>query len=181
MAGSNATIQVISSGGKLDAWIDFDADGSWAHPGEHLWSGTSKMLAPGTTNLVFAVPQPSALGQTFARFRLSSAGGLPPHNTGIPTPDGEVEDYLVELYQPAPTNLVITNLTFIVSNTVAKVEWIAQSGITYQMQATTNLLVSNSFTNVEAPVLGPANWQTNNMSAQTCKFYRITAPWVESP
>ncbi len=94
--------------------------------------------------------------------------------------DGEVEDYMVELFQPQLSiDIVITNLSFIASNTVAKVEWTVENGITYQMQATTNLTVSNSWVDVEVPVVGPINWQTNNMSAQTNKFYRVTAPWTE--
>ncbi|MDF7824046.1 GEVED domain-containing protein [Pontiellaceae bacterium B12227] len=178
VAGSNGTINVTAAttGSKLDAWIDFGADGSWA--GDHLWSGVSQTLTAGPNALSFAVPQPSALGPTYARFRVSSAGGLPPDNGGINTPDGEVEDYMVDLYQPAPTNLVITNLTFNASNTVATVEWTVETGILYQMQATTNLVVSNSWADVEAAVLSPLNSQTNNMSAETNKFYRVTAPWT---
>lgn len=90
-----------------------------------------------------------------------------------------MEDYAVEIYQPNPSiGIVITNLSFNTPWTVAKVEWTAQSGITYQMQATTNLMISNSWLDVEATVLGPVNWQTNNMAAQTNKFYRVTAPWT---
>ncbi len=182
VAGSNATINVVAGpvGGNLDAWIDFDANGAWNHPGEHLWNGISQPLLSGPNSLAFTVPglPAQALGPTFARFRISSAGGLPPDNTGILTPDGEVEDYMVELFQPAPTNLVITNLTFLVSNTVAKVEWTVESGITYQMQARTNLM-TNAWVDVETTVLGPVNWQTNNMAAESNKFYRVTAPWTE--
>jgi len=176
VAGSNATINVVAgvSGGMLDAWIDFDADGAWIAP-EQLFGG-SIPLAPGlNAGITFPVPQPAALGPTFARFRISSAGGLFP--TGA-APDGEVEDYMVELFQPQPTNLVITNLTFLASNTVAKVEWTVESGIIYQMQTSTNLM-TNVWVDVEAPVVGPLNWQTNNMAAQTNKFYRVTAPWTE--
>ena len=182
IAGSNATINVTAgpAGGRLDAWIDFDADGGWAHPGEHLWGGGSQTLVPGPNGLTFTVPglPAQSLGPTFARFRISSLGGLPPDNSTIPTPDGEVEDYEVALYQPAPTNLVITNLTFLAGNTNAVVEWTVENGIIYQMQANTNLLFSNSWVDVEATVTGPDNSETNNMASETNKFYRISVPWT---
>lgn len=181
VAGSNGTVNVVAGtgGGMLDAWIDFNKDGIWTEPGERLFGGPLP-LAPGSNpGLTFSVPWPPALkidaNPTFARFRISSAGWLPP--TG-PALDGEVEDYMVDLYQPAPTNLVITNLTFNAPNTVAMVEWTVESDITYQMQASTNLL-TNVWADVEAIVLGPSNWQTNNMAGETNKFYRITAPWTE--
>ncbi len=174
VAGTNATVDVVAGvlGGKLDAWIDFDADGAWS-PGEQIF--ISQSVSAGINHLSFLVPQPAALGTTFARFRISTAGGLAPIGGAT---DGEVEDYMVELFQPAPTNLVITNLTFLVSNTVAKIEWTSEANIIYQLQATTNLMVSNSFMDVETTVLGPVNWQTNSMSAETDKFYRVTAPWT---
>jgi hypothetical protein len=177
VAGSNATVEVVagSLGGMLDAWIDFNADGDWFDSGEQIFS--SQPVVPGLNTLSFGVPlPPPALGPTFARFRISSAGGLGPAGAAL---DGEVEDYMVELFQPQPTNLVITNLSFNTAWTVAMVEWISETGITYQMQATTNLMVSNSWIDVESTVVGPVNWQTNNMSAETNKFYHITAPWTE--
>ena len=179
VVGSTATVHVVAGvlGGYLDAWIDFDQNGSF-DASEHIPPGGPVPVPPGLNTIGFAVPTPPAakLGPTFARFRITSVpGGLAP---GEAAQDGEVEDYMVKLFQPQPTNLVITNLSFNVSNTVATVEWTAQSGITYQMQATTNLVTSNSWADVESPVLGPVNWQTNNMSAQTNKFYRVTAPWT---
>ena len=157
------------------AQIDFDGSGTWGDAvGEQIFN--TKVLVPGSNPLLFPVPNNAVLGTNYARFRLSSAGGLSP---GGVASDGEVEDYLVTLHQSAPTNsLVITNLTFNVSNTVATVEWTSQSGITYQMQARTNLMISNSWVDVEATVLGPNNSQTNNMAVETNKFYRITAPWT---
>ena len=175
--GSNVAVNVFLTsgigGGLLDAWVDFDRSGTWL-PGEKVFNGTA--LVPGANALSFTVPSSAALGDSYARFRLSSTGGLLPAGAAI---DGEVEDYAVTLLQPVPSpDILITNLYFNASNTVATVEWNSQSGITYQMQATTNLMVSNSWMNVGGYVPGPINWQTNNMSAQTNKFYRVTAPWT---
>ena len=96
------------NGGKLDAWVDFNRNGAW-DAGEQIFA--SRALVPGlNANLCFTVPANAALGQTFARFRLSSAGGL--SATGYAS-DGEVEDYLVRVTQrPLATNCVITNIFF---------------------------------------------------------------------
>lgn len=176
VAGTNATLDVVagSLGGKLDAWIDFNADGDWNDAGEQIF--TSQPVVAGTNSLSIAVPQPAALGPTFARFRISLAGGLSPDNAA---PDGEVEDYRVDLYQPIPVpDILVTNLAINASNTVVTIKWNAQSNITYQMQSSTNL-TTNVWVNAGPTVLGPANSQTNSLSTEVSKFYRITAPWTE--
>ena len=81
---------------KLDAWIDFDSDGSFDDPRDRIASGTA--LVAGANAVVFTVPcdVPQRAG-TYARFRLSSQG------IGTPTggaPDGEVEDYAIPVEQP---------------------------------------------------------------------------------
>jgi len=89
-AASNIRVEVNSvggTGGVVDAWIDFDADGTWQHPGERIFSS---FLADGVHSIPVTPPAESALGQTFARFRISTAGGLAP---GGAAPDGEVEDH----------------------------------------------------------------------------------------
>ena len=73
--GQTATIQVIcSQDGRLDAWLDFAANGSWAEPLDQIFN--SQPLLPGTNILNFAVPTGAHVGFTFARFRVSRQGGL---------------------------------------------------------------------------------------------------------
>ncbi|MHC4642535.1 MAG: DUF7901 domain-containing protein [Planctomycetota bacterium] len=94
--GNPATVDVIASAdGMLDAWIDWDDNGSWA--GNQIFS--SVPLAAGRNSLTFLV-SPTAIPHTkrFARFRFSSAGGLSYIGMAM---DGEVEDYLVEI-EPKP-------------------------------------------------------------------------------
>jgi hypothetical protein len=176
VAGNSATLDVVAGvlGGKLDAWIDFTTDGDWVDAGEQIFA--NKTLVPGMNNLSFTVPglPAHALGPSMARFRISSLGGLGP--AGL-AGNGEVEDYYVELYQPSPTNLVITNLTFNASSTTSTVEWAVMSGIIYQMESKTNLM-TNPWIPAGSTVIGPLNSQTDNMSAETTKFYRVTAPWT---
>ena len=93
--GQLTSIQVTAPfGGRLDAWIDFNGDGSWAGSGEQIF--VSQALNPGLNSLFVNVPSTAKAGVTFARFRLSSQGGL--SFTGG-APDGEVEDYQVTLVQ----------------------------------------------------------------------------------
>jgi len=79
---------VVSMPGHLDAWLDFGGDGSWAEPGDQIF--ISQPLSPGVNSLFVQVPSGASLGQTFARFRYSTEGGL---SYDGPAADGEVEDY----------------------------------------------------------------------------------------
>ncbi len=80
----------------LNAWIDFNDNGSWADSGDQILTD-----ANGTAGIVntfsFQVPfsaKPNST--TYARFRLSTNQGL--SYTGLAT-DGEVEDYAVSIGQ----------------------------------------------------------------------------------
>jgi hypothetical protein len=97
-AGAQAAVDVTAFGisgerpGLLDAWIDYNADGDWDDAGEQIFS--SEPLVNGTNPLTFTIDGDAAAGTTFARFRLSSSGGLSP---GGAASDGEVEDYQVTI------------------------------------------------------------------------------------
>jgi hypothetical protein len=96
---ASASIVVVvtgaPAGAKLDAWIDFNRDGSWGGPGEQIFA--SATLVSGEQQLAFSVPSWAAAGETVARFRLSTAGGL---GWKGPAADGEVEDYRVSISGP---------------------------------------------------------------------------------
>jgi len=101
MPGTVASVNVTASAaGMLDAWIDFNGDG-W-DAADQIFA--SQPLAAGLNSLTFAVPVTATSGTTYARFRLSTGGGL--SFRGL-APDGEVEDYQVIIEQvptPTPTN-----------------------------------------------------------------------------
>jgi len=105
--GATVTVTVDGgpSGGKLDAWIDFDGDGDWFDAGEQIF--VSVPVGSGPNQLSFPVPAGATPGFTYARFRLSTAGGLLP--TGF-AHDGEVEDYLVEI-EKLPGTIVVEKQT----------------------------------------------------------------------
>jgi hypothetical protein len=99
IAGQAAVITVTASvPGALDAWIDFGADGSWT-AGDQI--AFALPLGAGLNSFTIAVPATAAIGQTYARFRFSTAGGLPPFG---PASNGEVEDYAVFIEQPPPVS-----------------------------------------------------------------------------
>ncbi len=82
--------------GVLSAWIDFNADGDWDGPAEHVFQDVP--LAAGQVHrLSFSVPADATPAATFARFRIDSTGGLSHSDAAA---DGEVEDYPVELVAP---------------------------------------------------------------------------------
>jgi len=185
LVGTQACVNVFLSGpigGLLDAWIDFDKNGSW-DPTDQIFA--SQPLVNGVNaGLCFNVPTNAVLGTNFARFRLSSTGGL----TSIgPAQDGEVEDYLVVIRQRAPltniiiTNIVVTNIT--VSGTVSnvvKLQWNAQVGVQYQVQFLTTFSNTPPFlwTNVGPVFIGPANTFVGTNSVLLERYYRVMAPYV---
>lgn len=95
-AGQTQSIVVVASGsGYLNAWIDFNRDGDWNDAGEQIFTNTA--LTAGARVLSFTVPAGASIGDTYARFRLSTQTGLLPTGTA---PDGEVEDYKVTIVAP---------------------------------------------------------------------------------
>jgi len=97
--GMTASVEVTASAaGYLNAWIDFNRDGSFGGRGEQIFA--DQLLAAGVNRLTIAVPTDAVPGPTFARFRFNSRGLL---SYNGPAADGEVEDYRVEIakeYEP---------------------------------------------------------------------------------
>jgi len=91
--GQTTTLDVEASiDGQLDAFVDFNANGSFADPGEKIFDDVS--VVAGTNNLSFSIPVGAESADTFARFRISTDGGL---NSDGPAADGEVEDYAITI------------------------------------------------------------------------------------
>lgn len=98
--GVTAFVDVFGSQGqatKLDAWIDFNGDGSFGGFGEQIFSSLELAAGDGRRLLRFDVPSFAVAGEQIARFRLSTEGDLGP--TGAAA-DGEVEDYVVTILGP---------------------------------------------------------------------------------
>ncbi len=86
--GASLTLQVNGGGGVVQGWIDFNADYIW-QPSEQVVNG---FLPDGVHVMSFSVPRNAATGMTYARFRISTRGGLDPNG---PASDGEAEDHEV--------------------------------------------------------------------------------------
>lgn len=84
----------------VDYWIDWNGNGVWDES-EHVREqvGTYDPAADNGSPARFfiTVPSDAAAGDTYARFRVSTAGIETP--TGLP-PDGEVEDYAINVIVP---------------------------------------------------------------------------------
>ncbi len=97
VAGGSAQVLVAASvAGYLNAWLDWNANGSWADPGEQVFINTP--LVPGVNHLLVVVPVPPALvaGGPHSRWRFTTSPVASPMYTGQEN-DGEVEDYEIRL------------------------------------------------------------------------------------
>ncbi|MEE4270416.1 MAG: beta-propeller fold lactonase family protein [Thermoanaerobaculales bacterium] len=94
--GASSYFSVLSGGGGawIDAWIDFNGDGDFEDTGEKIYSHAA--VSNGSNDLAtFTVPSDAAVGQTYARVRISTSAtslGI----TGLAA-DGEVEDHRVTI------------------------------------------------------------------------------------
>ena len=103
--GGIAQVEVIAStDGYLNAWIDFDRNGSWdmGLP-EQIFN--AQPLVPGSNVLTFAVPntaKPAPNEPTYSRWRFSTTNPTltPKADPTGAVPDGEVEDHLVFISKP---------------------------------------------------------------------------------
>ncbi|HBJ34818.1 MAG TPA: hypothetical protein DDZ51_08655, partial [Planctomycetaceae bacterium] len=107
----------VTGSGVLEAWIDFNFDGDWDDPNEQIISvstpGAIFSSEPGvsvtrtfTINVPSTAPQPSSPTLTYARFRVSTDGGLSP--TGLAL-SGEVEDYALTILPGLPPTVNAQN------------------------------------------------------------------------
>ncbi|MBI1373590.1 MAG: tandem-95 repeat protein, partial [Phycisphaera sp.] len=106
---ATVTVNVQGGSGKLDAWIDFNGDGTFQDGAEHVIFSTA--VSVGDNDVTFDIPGWALPGSTYARFRLSSVGGIGPIGSIL---DGEVEDYVVTLAAPTGSSgaLVDSGQTF---------------------------------------------------------------------
>nr|WP_050796247.1 LruC domain-containing protein [Vibrio sinaloensis] len=86
-----ATVNGATANSRLNAWIDFDRDGTFE---EDELIIQDQSVDENTGDLFFSVPTWAEVGQTWARFRLSNTAGIGPSG-GVPA--GEVEDYQIDI------------------------------------------------------------------------------------
>jgi len=89
-AGGTAAFRVeASTAGRLSVWLDLDRSLSFAEPTDLI---LNNVPIAGPANFSVAIPATAKPGESYMRFRFSTAGVKTPH--GI-AQDGEVEDYRV--------------------------------------------------------------------------------------
>ncbi len=177
VAGQSVPVNIIvATGGRsavLNGWVDFNANGSWLDPGEHVIADMAVVAGLNSTNIV--VPVLPTLGASYARFRLTPGTGVSPDG---PESAGEVEDYQLLLYQSGPDSRIsITNLTVETGGSNAVVFWTSEAGVIYSLQETPELMTP-AWSNVGPPVVGPTNNQTDAVTSSSGTFYRVIAPWI---
>ena len=107
VAGAAATINVTvtnTTGGQatLNGWIDFDNDGRFENEvaaGERVQNIIADGTVSAISTLVFPQVPEGFTGTTYARFRLSTDAAA--SNESGTALDGEVEDYVVRITNPA--------------------------------------------------------------------------------
>ena len=100
LSGAQNTLQVTASAnGFLSAWIDYNQNGTFSDAGEQLFN--DRVVTTGANALAFTTRGTAPHGATYMRFRYSTQTGQANILTGQ-APDGEVEDYRVEMVLPVP-------------------------------------------------------------------------------
>jgi hypothetical protein len=165
--GGTVTIAIsVSQTGFIDGWIDFNVNGSWLDPADQILA--SVPVLPGLNNLSIVVPAGS-FGPTFARFRISTLGGLPP--TGA-APDGEVEDYMVALGKRIPTGVNISTAPLTLN-----LNWSSEPGATsYSVHSSTVLSAPLAAWTIETPIPpGIPGLTWSELIGPKAKFYIVVA------
>ncbi len=149
----------------LDAWIDFDNDGSWAQSADHCIQ--KQNIMPGVNSYGINIPATAALGQTYARFRLSRLVGI--SYTGTFN-GGEVEDYAIRILPKPP----VVSVTFSGTNIVLKWNSV-QGALYYEVYATSDIAkpFPSGWTNLTPAGITTTTWQDTIASGY--RFYRVTA------
>jgi hypothetical protein len=87
-----------SNAGLINAWVDFNGDGNWNDPGEHVLTDVTIGVSQ---TLTFDVPRTS-VANPILRVRLTSTGATGYSFAGL-APSGEVEDYQLTVAAPPPS------------------------------------------------------------------------------
>ncbi len=88
-------IEITSSDGIVDAWMDYNGDGDWDDAGEKVLDAVP--VTVGLNHLSVVVPADAVVGETFMRVRVSETGSASPEAMAV---GGEVEDYKVAINGP---------------------------------------------------------------------------------
>ena len=103
-ASASVEVTVLADGfspGRLNGWMDFNLDGDWDDPGEHVIHNMP--LGTGTHTVPVTVPGSALTGETYARFRYGYRVYLLGEEPKGGDTAGEVEDYQFRMLGNTPT------------------------------------------------------------------------------
>ena len=123
----NATIPADVREAWLSGWIDFNGDGDFRDSGELVLDEFLELPFAGPLNFNIDVPAAAVVGQTYARFRLTSESGI---NFDGLAKDGEVEDYLVTIGEVAQFEISGSKYEDVNGNGIVDAGDVAQPGWT---------------------------------------------------
>ena len=172
-AGQGTTVLVVASGaGYLNAWIDYNTNGSWADPGEQVF--TNVAVVAGTNVLNLSVPASAAVSSNgWARFRFSSATNLL-FTGGVL--DGEVEDYPVAILAGLTPVTPVFGSVFMINSGGFSLTATGAIGGTCVLYGATNLTPPVVWLPVQTNTAGPSgvfNFSDSQITNYPQRFYRL--------
>lgn len=144
-ANTLVTLQItVNQACRLDAWVDWRGDTSWAGGVDDTFDqiALARPLQAGVNTVSVFVPPFAVAGVTYARFRVSTTGGL---GTGGLADDGEVEDYALLI--TAATQATVPQLVFVPQTlpTPPVIRWQGNPAYSSQMEESSDLVTWNTF------------------------------------
>ncbi len=116
--GGSVDVIVTGGSGYLNAWIDWDGDGSLTDSGDQIFA--DEPVSAGSNALSFDIPNDAASNATlFARFRLDDQSGGSASPTGWAS-NGEDEDYR---WDPMPTAVELVYFTATAGDSSILLAW----------------------------------------------------------
>jgi len=138
-------IVTVDSNCKLNAWVDFGNDGSWAQVGDQIFD--DQPLSTGANNLFYAVPAGAQKNvDLFSRWRVNKVGNL---SYDLAAADGEVEDYnrpmvrchvpnIIGMYRNDANAAILAN-----GFVIGTVTWVNSDTVSYRKVITQNPVYCN--------------------------------------
>ena len=126
------TFDVSGGGGVVQAWIDYNGNSVW-DVNEYILN--ANVGGDGANAVSIPVPETAVPGVSFARFRISSDGGLGPNGQAL---DGEVEDHRVYIESVPSTvcqvqcpDMTGNGLSIAVDSNDGQMRWLADNFTCY--------------------------------------------------
>lgn len=165
----------LGQGAGITAQLGYSTDGSNPWDGSWTWFNTTFNAQRGNNDEYVGTVTIGSAGTYDYAYRYSrnnidwTYGDIDGSNNGYT--NTQAGSIVITALAP----FSITNVNMVATSDTATVIWDAKDRVMYQLQYTTNLLTTNSWSNIGGQITGPTNSQTDT-SATTTRFYRVIAP-----